>query len=396
MAQKNSGYIDVNSLQQELVASGNAVERIAQFYSVDLPELHKTQNETRMACVFACGKEQETGDRAISIKTKQDGAVFRCFQYGCTVRGNLLNLMYLMKHDREPTGSKLKGVEFKEIAKDLQSIIEGDSPGTKQLSDKEPIQPSSVTEEELLNNVPLKDSDNERARELVKLDDQFITDVSEMSPKAAAYVRQRPFMTPKMMQEFRCGYLPQNAKGLLRGHFVYGYPDAEGKILTWFGRNLNYEDQYKKWQRSGDSSKEPRKFKFVKGFHRGQELYGLPQFQELATEKQLQKSVIIIVEGPNNAINLHTLGIPALAICSNMITAAQAGGLAELVNQYNGSYVSVMFDLDAEGEKGAKQAVWELAKLCPVKLTWNSVFLENQFKGKQPELVTSEEMSMFI
>ena len=220
-----------------------------------------------MACIFACGKEQETGDRAISIKTKQDGAVFRCFQYGCTVRGNLLNLMFLMKHDHEPSGNRLKGTEFKEIAADLQAMIEGNPPLEINESTTQSRQshlaaaatpsalPDEPNDESPLINIPLKDSDNERARELVNLDDRFITDIAEMSPAAAKYVRQRPFMTPEIMKKFRCGYLPSNAKGLLRGHFVYGYPDAEGNILTWFGRNLNYESQHKKWQRSGDSSK---------------------------------------------------------------------------------------------------------------------------------------------
>lgn len=62
----------------------------------------------------------------------------------------------------------------------------------------------------------------------------------------AAYVRQRPFMTPETMEKYRCGYLPSNAKGLLRGHFVYAYADLDENILTWFGRNLNYETQHKK------------------------------------------------------------------------------------------------------------------------------------------------------
>ncbi len=397
MASKNSTsqkrrYIDVDSLQREMTAGGDAVEQIANFYNVQLPELHKVRNETRMACIFNCGKEQETGDRAISIKVNLEGALFRCFQYGCTVRGNLLNLMYLMKHDREPTDGRLKGSEFKEIAQDLQALVEGNPPeltsekqSTKQLSKEEP-------DESPLINIPLKDSENERARELVNLDDRFMINVEEMSPKAASYVRQRPFMTPEMMEKFRCGYLPNNAGSLLRGHFVYGYPDVDGNILTWFGRNLNYEEQHKKWQRSGDSSKEPRKFKFVKGFHRGQELFGEPQFHELSTPKQIQKTGIILVEGPNDVINLHSLGIPALAVCSNLITETQADKLAELANNIPGGHISVMFDLDREGETGAKQAVLELAKRCCVKLAWNSEMADGQFKERQPELVKEDEL----
>lgn len=398
MAHRNRGYIDVDSLQQELIAGGDIVERIASFYNVSLPALHKTQNETRMACIFACGKEQETGDRAISIKTKQDGAVFRCFQYGCMVRGNLLNLMYLMKHNSEPSDGKLKGREFKEIAADLQSLLEGREPetNTETPSTTQSQATESREDESSLVNIPLKDSENERARELVNLDKQFITDVAEMSPKAAAYVRRRPFMSPEIMEKFHCGYLPNNAKGLLRGHFVYGYPDAEGNILTWFGRNLNYEEQHKKWQRSGDSSKEPQKFKFVKGFHRGQELYGEPQFHELATPGQIQQFGIILVEGPNDAINLHTLGIPALAVCSNIITEIQAEKLATLANEIPGGYVSVMFDLDQAGQNGAKQTVLELAKRCRVRLAWSNDLADGQFKGRQPESITDAEWKRLL
>lgn len=398
MAHRNRGYIDVDSLQQELIACGDVVERIASFYNVSLPELHKTQNETRLACIFACGKEQETGDRALSIKAKQDGAVFRCFQYGCTVRGNLLNLMYLMKHNSEPADGKLKGREFKEIAADLQALISGrpPEPNAETPSTRQSPATKSMEDESPLVNIPLKDSENERARDLIKLYEQFITDVAEMSPKAAAYVRKRPFMTPEIMKKFRCGYLPNNAKGLLRGHFVYGYPDVDGNILTWFGRNLKYEDQHKKWLRSGDSSKEPQKFKFVKGFHRGQELFGEPQFRELATPEQIQQIGIILVEGPNDAINLHTLGIPALAVCSNTVTETQAGKLASLANSIPGGHVSVMFDLDQAGETGAKQTVLELAKRCRVRLAWSNDLADGRFKGWQPESVTSEDCDLMI
>ncbi|QDT41756.1 DNA primase [Gimesia alba] len=398
MAQRNRGYIDVDSLQQELIAGGEIVERIASFYNVSLPALHQTQNETRMACIFACGKEQETGDRALSIKAKQDGAVFRCFQYGCTVRGNLLNLMYLMKHNSEPADGKLKGREFKEIASDLQALVAGRTPEPKAETPSTRQSPAteSMDDESPLLNIPLKDSENERARELVNLDEQFITDVADMSPQAAAYVRKRPFMTSEFMEKFRCGYLPSNAKGLLRGHFVYGYPDADGKVLTWFGRNLNYEDQHKKWQLSGDSSKEPQKFKFVKGFHRGQELFGEPQFRELATPEQLQQIGIILVEGPNDVINLHTLGIPALAVCSNTVTETQTDKLASMANSIPGGHVSVMLDLDREGENGSKQTILELAKRCCVRLAWTTNLLDGQFRNRQPESVTAEDWDTML
>jgi len=76
----------------------------------------------------------------------------------------------------------------------------------------------------------LKESENERARELVSLEAKFIVDVAQMNPTASAYVRRRPFMTPDMMRKFRCGYLLDDAGSLLRGHFVYGWPDTNGDV----------------------------------------------------------------------------------------------------------------------------------------------------------------------
>jgi len=192
-------------------------------------------------------------------------------------------------------------------------------------------------------------------------------------------------------------YLPSNAKGLLRGHFVYGYPDKNGEILTWFGRNLNYEAQQKKWQSQGNNKPEPRKFKFVKGFHRGQELFGLgfPQFQKLATPEYFEENPqtgIVLVEGQNDAINLQTLNIPTLAICSNIITETQEKKLATLANQTHNTHISIMFDLDKEGENVAKQTVLELAKRCRVCIGWNSEIAGDQFKERQPEYMTQEEI----
>lgn len=397
---KGNGYIDVDSLQRELTTQGNLVERIADFYGVETGALHQATDETRMACQLTCGKTAATGDRAISVKTCGEAVLWRCFNYGCSVRGNILTLMYWMKHDQAPTGDRLQGREFKEIALDLQALVQGElcseDTQSSNTSDRGKKLEKEPDDESPLVNVLLKDSDNERARELVNLDDRFIADVAQMSPKAAAYVRKRPFMTPAIMQKFRCGYLPSNAKGLLRGHFVYGYPDADGEILTWFGRNLNYEEQFKKWQRSGDSSREPAKFKFVKGFHRGQELYGLPQFDELSTPEKIQQTGIVLVEGQNDVINLHSLGVPALAVCSNLVTETQADKLATMANSVPGGHVRVMFDLDAEGENGAKQTVLELAKCCQVKLAWTSDLLDGQIRNRQPEFVTADDWDAML
>lgn len=384
------GYIDVDALQRELAAQGDVVERIASFYQRELPALHHAQHETRFACHFACGKEHPTGDRALSVKTQPDGAVFRCFQYGCTVRGNLLALMFWMKYNQAPTGEKLHGAEFREIARDLQALVRGETQ-----SEREPIRPSGMAETAeppaATINVPLKDSENERARELVTLDDKFVTDVAAMSPTAARYVRRREFLTPALMEQFRCGYLPNDAGSLLRGHFVYGWADANGEILTWFGRNLNFDEQHEKWRRAGDSKDEPSKFRFVKGFHRGLELYGKDVFRHEANRELVQRLGVVVVEGPNNVVANHAAGVPSVAVCSNTITTEQADKLAALAQEFGGDTVTVMFDLDREGENGAKQAILMLVERCRARMAWSADMSGGKFRGRQPESLTLEE-----
>lgn len=388
----NRGFIDVDTLQQQFVAGGDVVEKLAKFYNRELPKLHQTQQETRMACTFACGRQEATGDRALSIKTQENGALFRCFHYGCTVRGNLLNLMFLMKHNELPTGGKLQGAEFKEIAGDLKVLVAGGALETPPPKTATEVPTPSVPK----INVPLKDSENERARELVTLDERFVTDVAAMNEKASAYVRQRPYLTPEIMQKFRCGYLPHDAGSLLRGHFVYGWPDADGNILTWFGRNLGYEEQHRKWRRAGDSTREPHKFRFVKGFHRGLELYGEPQLRKATNREQSQEIGVIVVEGPNDVMALSALGVPAVAVCSNTVTETQADRLAMLAEEFGGGTVSVMFDLDREGENGAKQAVLELAQRCRVRYAWTTTLSDGKFCDLQPESVTLGEWQTAI
>lgn len=390
MTDGKRGFIDVDTLQRELAAQGGEVERIAAFYQRSLPELHRTQDETRMACQFACGRDGMTGDRALSIKTQADGAVFRCFQYGCTVRGNLLTLMYWMKHDHGPSGERLHGSEFREIAADLQALVRGEP---RSVDEHQPEPERSVAAEVAVPavNVPLKDSENERARELVTLDAKFVTDVASMNPKASAYVRSRPFMTPELMQKFRCGYLPNDAGSLLRGHFVYGWSDPDGNILTWFGRNLNFEEQHAKWKRAGDSKDEPSKFRFVKGFHRGLELFGENIYRNEADLELARTLGVIVVEGPNDVMNLRHLGVPAVAVCSNVVTAEQIEKLVALAKEFGDDTVSVMFDLDREGEYGAKKAVLALAERCRVRFAWTADFDDGRFVGRQPESLVHEE-----
>ena len=88
--------------------------------------------------------------------------------------------------------------------------------------------------------------------------------------------------------------------------------------------------------------------------------------------------------------------MPAVAVCSNTVTAEQADKLAALARELGGATVSVMFDLDREGINGSQQAILEIAKRCRTRLAWTAELAGGMFKGRQPESVALEEWETTI
>lgn len=382
--EKKRAFINVDELMPQAT-----VEQMAAYYGVTLPEIRRVGEEIRTRCFLNCGRSEETGDRALAIRADEPTKPWRCHQYGCGKGGNLVGLCDLLKSGAN-AGGRPRGERFKEIAADLAAIVAG-SPVPTELTPavapvKKPADPPKV-------NQPLVESDNERARELVSLDEQFITDVAQMPPDASRYFRHRPFLTSEVCRQWRVGYLPQSAKSLLRGKIVYGYDSADGELLTWFGRDPRFEQKHADWKKSDRGEPEPVKTQFVKGFHRGLELYGEHAVREAvrAGRKSAPGAGLVLVEGPNDAIRLHTLNELAVAVCSNTITREQAQRAATLARDVADGTIVLLFDCDEEGERGSQQALMLLAEFAPVRLGWSRSMYRGQFKDRQPESLTSDD-----
>ena len=177
----------------------------------------------------------------------------------------------------------------------------------------------------------------------------------------------------------------------MRGKIVYPMLSDEGEVLTWFGRDPDYEAKYGRWLAAGKQGKEPAKTHFVKGFHRGLELFGQFQILHGADQEKLNRLGLIVVEGPNDVIRLDTLGVPAVGLCSNRIGREQVARTVALAEQLAGGRVTLMLDCDVEGENGAKQALWELAQTCGVRLAWSRSMHGGKFADRQPESLSCEE-----
>lgn len=343
MSERKRSFINVDELMPQV-----SLEQAATFYGLELPELHRTGKETRTQCSLACDRTEETGDRALAIQDNDPAKKWRCHQYGCGKGGNLIGLCDLMKPGASGNG-RPRGQRFKEIAADLKAMAAGET--SEQAGQPRQAGIPADSEETPKVNIPLAQSENERARELVTLHEQLITDAAEMPPAASRYFRSRPFLTPEVCRKWHMGYLPQDATTMLRGKIVYAYDSPSGEILTYFGRDPQYEERHQRWIVGGRQGRESIKTQFVKGFHRGLELYGEHAvLEEVDTNKERSRE-LVVVEGPNDAIRLHTLGIPAVALCSNTITREQAVKASQLASDMPGGsgVIMLMLDCDAEG-----------------------------------------------
>ncbi len=173
-----------------------------------LPELKRIGNETRARCFLVCGRTHETGDRALAIQTDHPAKQWKCHQYGCGKAGNLVSLCDLIKPGTN-AGGRPSGDRFKQIAADLLAMTQGVFTAATMAV---PTPPATVKPPEPPRNLPLAQSDNERARSLTNLDAKFTTDPARMPPAAASYFRQRNFLFPEACRKLAHG-LPAAGHG---------------------------------------------------------------------------------------------------------------------------------------------------------------------------------------
>src|SRR4051794_34245803 len=147
-AEKPSSFVNVDELMPRIT-----LEQVAVFYGVTLPELRQVGGEIRSRCFLACGRQCETGDRALAIQTDHAAKQWVCHQQGCGKGGNLVSLCDLLKPGSN-AGGRPRGQRFKEIAADLKAMAKGKTPseGAPAVpASTEPVVPPPAV------NRPLKD-----------------------------------------------------------------------------------------------------------------------------------------------------------------------------------------------------------------------------------------------
>lgn len=384
MNSRNSGYIqDVD----ELIAQTSA-EQVLAHYGKPLPR--SSTGEHRMQCVFSddCSDSQYG-----NLTVKLDDAVNRIFCHSCRVRGNLLTLLHGLEHHQPPTGGRLRGQEFKDSVNKLREIAS--SPVEQQPT---PTRPATVAQQAAttVSNTPLHRHEKEAARELADLCDELITDVGDMSPAAAQYIRQREWMTPELLKEWGVGWIPGNGRSLFRKNYlVFTHRNERGEVLSYSGRDLNFESKWTKWVREGrPEGKKPNKHRYVSGYHKGQELYGgqAARLSEEYVQESLQQRGVVVVEGMNEVMRMATLGVAAVGLGSNRATETQIDKLCRFAQSAGDNRIVLLPDCDDEGEAGFRDLLWKLnERRVQVQLGCTSGMFSGQFSNRQPESWTADE-----
>ncbi len=358
---------------------------IAEFYGQSWPD-HDAKHDVRLECPITNCETSSYGQLVVNVGKPQNPI----FCHSCGVRGNLLTLMWMMKHQEPPSGGRLRGGEFKEVVADLQSIRSRQQPNSSPVESATPAPQQTVIEV----NVPLVKSTNARARELVTLDQDGATDVAAMPPYAASYFRNRDYLSPELCQKWKVVYLPKNAKGTLRGRVIYPIESELGEVLAWVGRDPEYEHKHRKWINNGKPKKgEPIKHRFPSGdyFRRGLELFGQQarRLHENGYQQSIAEIGLLVVEGMNDVLRLDALGVPSVAVMSNRVTDEQVQKVVRWARTLSAGKVSVMFDNDKHGREGAADAVWRVAHDTPVQTAWPRE--ASGFDDRQPESLSLEE-----
>ena len=103
------------------------------------------------------------------------------------------------------------------------------------------------------------------------------------------------------------------------------------------------------------------------------------------------------MEGFNDVIGLDNLGVPSLGIMSNRMTEAQGEKVIRFATQLGVHRVNLMFDCEASGIDGAKDALWFFAeRQLDVRLVWSPAMHGGAFSGKQPESLTSDDVASLL
>ena len=296
-------YIDFNYVKEHA-----DVEAILAHYHL---ETNGSGDERRACCPF---HDDENPSFSINVT---DGK-FHCHAASCGEKGNILDFVAAMEktddlREASEVISEICGIDLaapkrgKSCRRGRRTTSQGE-PKTKTAKRTK----KDASEEQEKDETP-EDADNTPLEFKLTLD------------PGHEYGEARN-LSQSDIERFEMGYCK---RGTMKGWWCVPYHNLDGDVVAYIGRNTK-----------DPIPNEETKYKLPKGFHKQLELFNLHRVKG-------NSGHVTIVEGAFDAIRLHSLCMPAVALIGTAMSDQQI----ELLVQSGMKSVTVMLDNDAPDDK---------------------------------------------
>ena len=309
------------SFIQELLARVDIIDVVERYIT-----LKKAGANYQACCPFH-------SEKTPSFTVSQSKQFYHCF--GCGAHGSAIG--FVMQYS---------GLGFIEAVEELAS----------QLSMPVPRE-VSVRAQEKVRQQPLTERMARAAR--------FYKDQLKASPKAIDYLKGRG-LTGEIAARYGLGYAPDDWQGLQQVFTDYGDPamvecglvieNEQGRRYDRFRDRIMFPIQDQRGNVIGFGGRvlgqgEPKYLNSPETplFHKGEELYGLPQARKAIQEQDM----VLVVEGYMDVVGLAQSGVEN--VVATLGTAATGTNIQRLIRLAD--RVVFCFDRDAAGERAAKRAM---------------------------------------
>ena len=309
------------SFIQELLARVDIIDVVERYIT-----LKKAGANYQACCPFH-------SEKTPSFTVSQSKQFYHCF--GCGAHGSAIG--FVMQYS---------GLGFIEAVEELASQL--GMPVPREVS---------VRAQEKVRQQPLTERMARAAR--------FYKDQLKASPKAIDYLKGRG-LTGEIAARYGLGYAPDDWQGLQQVFTDYSDPamvecglvieNEQGRRYDRFRDRIMFPIQDQRGNVIGFGGRvlgqgEPKYLNSPETplFHKGEELYGLPQARKAIQEQDM----VLVVEGYMDVVGLAQSGVEN--VVATLGTAATGTNIQRLIRLAD--RVVFCFDRDAAGERAAKRAM---------------------------------------
>ena len=300
-------FIDFNYVKEHA-----DIEAILTHYQIDT---NGSGDERRCSCPF---HDDENPSFSINI---EDGK-FHCHAASCGEKGNILDFVAAMedtedlRHASEVIG-EICGIELAPPKRGKVARKRNGKATTRRGSSDAKRETKRVADKRELNG-SASESVNDQSDPKTEAKPNSPLDFRLNLDQSHEYGASRSLSSSEI-ERFEMGYC---TKGTMKDRWCIPYHNAGGELIGYIGRAIDENDD--------------PKYKLPKGFNKNAELFNLHRVAGHSKH-------VTLVEGVFDAIKLHGLSMPAVALIGTSISEQQI----ELLVHSGFRSVTVIFDNDA-------------------------------------------------